>query len=107
MRPRNSPVALGSAAVARWVCGDAMFKPPGSNREIHAGAEFASDAGAIGAQAEIFDGDRVELLHQRFLQLLPERPDHLVAELGAGRVADRVLGILQLADDADDLAQSD
>jgi len=42
-----------------------------ADREVHACAELAGDAGAERAQAKVFDGDGVELLHQRTLQLLP------------------------------------
>src|SRR6185437_15797918 len=84
-----------------------LFLATLSDGEVHARAELAGDAGAEGAQAKILDGDGVELRHQRILQLLPERPHHLVAELGARRIGDRVLAALELADDADDLAEGD
>src|SRR5438270_3415853 len=77
------------------------------NREIHPGAELARDAGAEGAQAKILDGDPLELLHHRILQLLPEGSHHLVAELSAGGIGDRILAGLEIADDADDLAERD
>src|SRR5437868_3528849 len=77
------------------------------NGEIHPGAKFSGDAGAEGTQAKVLDGDRLELLHHRFLQLLPERTDDLVAELGAGGIGDRILARLEIADDADDLAERD
>src|SRR5689334_11628668 len=68
---------------------------------------LAGDAGLVGAVAQILDGDAVEALHDLVLQLEPERPHHLAAELGAALALDRVLAALERAHDADDLADAD
>ncbi len=65
------------------------------------------DPGAMRPAAEVLEGQRVEPAHRLFLQFDPERPDHLMAELTAGRVADRVLAGFEMAHGAHDVAEAD
>src|SRR5260370_36320633 len=65
------------------------------------------DAGAVRPAAEVLEGQRIEPAHRLLLQFDPERPDHLMAELTAGRVADRVLAGFEMAHGAHDVAEAD
>src|SRR5579883_3190222 len=101
MRPRDWPHRrLEATLVSAMPIAAADFKiavfrnPPG-------------DAGAMGARAEILDGQGVEPAHRLFLQFEPHRSHDLVAEHAAGRIADRIFGGLKPAHDADDLAKAD
>src|SRR5229473_6799330 len=75
--------------------------------EIAALHHPALDPGAVRSGAEVFQGQRVEPAHRLVLQFEPERPDHLMPEGAAGRVADRVLAGFELAYRAHDVAEAD
>src|SRR5438132_5675272 len=79
----------------------------GLDLEIAALAHAAGDPGAVRPGTKIFEGQRVEPAHRLFLQFEPERPDHLVPERAARRVADRVLPGFELAHRAHDIAEAD
>src|SRR3954466_2862865 len=101
MRPRNSAGAASIAAGFAAAMGSPQFPDylglracagkPASDREVELGAELPGDPGLVRAKAQLLDGDRVEAPHHLILELQPERPDHLVAELGAGGIGDRVV----------------
>src|SRR5437867_3795518 len=97
MRPRPA-VARSAAAGLVWMR-VAMAELPISDVEMDALARPAFDPPGMRAQAQIFDGDAVELAHHRFLDLAPQRPHDPLRKLGAGRILQRILARLGFVHD--------
>src|SRR5690606_4810373 len=78
--------------------------PCRSDGEVADLPRFAGDALLARLVAELFDGHVVEALHHLLLNLVPDGPQHLHADLRAVGLGRRIGRALQLAHDADDLA---
>src|SRR3546814_12574121 len=79
----------------------------GLDSEVGDLAGLAGDALLAGLVAELLDGHVVEALHHLLLHVVPDRAQHLHADFRTVGLAGRIDGALELAHDADDLADRD